>query len=148
MGEGFSSTTVQADMDKRCCVTCGQHLPPPERGGVTMTADGVKYKGASVRLTSAEYSYFLMLFESHDVVTKERIYVRHYGLRDDPPEEKIIDVYMCKLRAKLKRIGIGDCINTVWGRGFVFRPPGENSAAPRVGSSGRKQPTTEERVNA
>jgi two-component system cell cycle response regulator CtrA len=35
---------------------------------------------------------------------------------DDPPQEKIIDVYICKIRNKLK--GSGWNIETVWGRGY------------------------------
>jgi two-component system cell cycle response regulator CtrA len=35
---------------------------------------------------------------------------------DDPPEQKIIDVFICKMRAKLKPYGVE--IKTCWGVGY------------------------------
>ncbi|MCO5085125.1 MAG: response regulator transcription factor [Mesorhizobium sp.] len=44
-----------------------------------------------------------------------------YGGRDEP-ELKIIDVFLCKLRKKLKPVcGEHDLIETVWGQGLRFR---------------------------
>jgi two-component system cell cycle response regulator CtrA len=37
---------------------------------------------------------------------------------DDPPEQKIIDVWMCKIRKKLKPYGIE--IETCWGVGYAM----------------------------
>jgi Transcriptional regulatory protein, C terminal len=49
-----------------------------------------------------------------------------YGGMDEP-EIKIIDVFMCKLRRKLAAASNGkDYIETVWGRGYVLRPPLED----------------------
>ena len=46
-----------------------------------------------------------------------------YGGMDEP-ELKIIDVFICKLRKKLSEASDGDNrIDTVWGRGYVFRDP-------------------------
>ena len=39
---------------------------------------------------------------------------------DDEPEIKIIDVFICKLRKKLKPFGLD--IETVWGRGYLMTP--------------------------
>jgi two-component system cell cycle response regulator CtrA len=38
---------------------------------------------------------------------------------------KIIDVFICKLRKKIEKISPegGNCIETVWGRGYVLRDP-------------------------
>ncbi len=42
----------------------------------------------------------------------------------DEPEEKIIDVFICKLRKKLALATEGaNYIETVWGRGYVLRDP-------------------------
>jgi two-component system cell cycle response regulator CtrA len=47
-----------------------------------------------------------------------------YGGSDEEPEMKIIDVFVCKLRKKLSAATGGvDYIETVWGRGYVFRDP-------------------------
>ena len=43
-------------------------------------------------------------------------------IRCDEPELKIIDVFICKLRKKLLAANGGQpYIETVWGRGYVFR---------------------------
>lgn len=39
---------------------------------------------------------------------------------DDPPEQKIIDVLVCKARAKLAPFGIK--VETLWGRGYRLDP--------------------------
>ena len=49
-----------------------------------------------------------------------------YGGMDEP-EQKIIDVFICKLRKKLANASSGkNYIETVWGRGYVLREPGEH----------------------
>ncbi|HCS23719.1 MAG TPA: DNA-binding response regulator, partial [Rhodospirillaceae bacterium] len=47
-----------------------------------------------------------------------------YGGMDEP-EVKIIDVFICKLTKKIEKISPegGNCIETVWGRGYVLRDP-------------------------
>lgn len=53
--------------------------------------------------------------------TKEQLMVALYSHRpDDPPEMKIVDVFICKLRKKLKPIGIE--IETLWGQGVRLSP--------------------------
>jgi two-component system cell cycle response regulator CtrA len=48
----------------------------------------------------------------------------------DEPELKIIDVFICKLRKKLiSATGDENYIETVWGRGYVLRDPGNASTA-------------------
>ncbi|TIS10680.1 MAG: winged helix-turn-helix domain-containing protein, partial [Mesorhizobium sp.] len=44
---------------------------------------------------------------------------------EDEPEQKIIDVFVCKLRHKLLEMNDGlDVVRTVWGRGYQFEPKG------------------------
>ena len=48
----------------------------------------------------------------------------------DEPEVKIIDVFICKLRKKLAGASGGqNYIETVWGRGYALRLPGDDQAA-------------------
>lgn len=54
------------------------------------------------------------------VATKNRIYTLLYGMHADPPTQKIIDVYLCKIRKKLKWHDI--TIQTIWGRGYYMSP--------------------------
>lgn len=50
------------------------------------------------------------------LATKEMLYHTLYALHEEPPEQKIIDVFICKLRPKLRPWKIE--IETVWGRGY------------------------------
>jgi DNA-binding response OmpR family regulator len=53
------------------------------------------------------------------MATKEMLFSGLYALRsDDPPEQKIIDVLICKVRKKVAPYGI--VIETVWGRGYAL----------------------------
>lgn len=83
--------------------------------------------GKPIRLTPSE-GRLLMEFARQPGVTltKEALIDRLYGDADDVPYSKIIDVFICKLRTKLKR-GLTDgleVIETRWGRGFAFVPDG------------------------
>lgn len=55
-------------------------------------------------------------------VSKERLYHTVYGahLTQDQPQPKIIDVFVCKIRPKLKPHGIE--IQTIWGLGYEMLP--------------------------
>lgn len=80
----------------------------------------------NIILTNKEYEIleYLML-RSGAIVTKNNFINRLYhGL--DEPEQKIIDVFICKLRKKLEDcLGYAgrDYIETIWGRGYVLREP-------------------------
>lgn len=54
----------------------------------------------------------------HDGRSKDQIMHALYADRmtDETPEPKIVDVYICKLRAKLGRYDL--TIETLWGRGY------------------------------
>jgi two-component system cell cycle response regulator CtrA len=67
-------------------------------------------------LTPAEHR-LLGIFEARGLVTKEAAMLALYADRpNEEPEIKIIDVFVCKLRRKLKPLGIE--IETKWGHGY------------------------------
>ncbi|MCX5581340.1 helix-turn-helix domain-containing protein [Kaistia terrae] len=70
-------------------------------------------------LTAHEARIFLMLMK-RDVCTKEQLmngaYDHHHD--GDLPHIKIIDVFICKIRKKLKIHGV--TISTVWGQGYYL----------------------------
>lgn len=69
-------------------------------------------------LTSTEARLFAHLV-TRDVATKESIMTALYSDRpDDDPEKKIVDVFVCKIRAKVKPFGVE--IATVWGKGYAL----------------------------
>jgi two-component system cell cycle response regulator CtrA len=77
-----------------------------------------------VYLTGKEYTILeLFSLRKGTIVTKEMSL--DYLYRDtDEPDPKIIDVFVCKLRKKLAQTTGGNhYIETVWGRGYIFREP-------------------------
>lgn len=72
------------------------------------------------RLTGQESRVFGVLV-NREFATKEAIMAGLYGDRpDDEAEIKIVDVFICKIRQKLKPFGI--TITTLWGRGYALPP--------------------------
>jgi two-component system cell cycle response regulator CtrA len=70
------------------------------------------------RLTGSEVRVFGVLLK-RSLTTKDAVMAALY--RDDgkdEPDIKIVDVFICKMRAKLKPFGIE--IKTVWGRGYAL----------------------------
>jgi DNA-binding response OmpR family regulator len=54
-------------------------------------------------------------------VTRQAAMQFMYSMRiDDEPEAKIIDVYLCKIRQKLRKFGIN--VETNWGQGYMITP--------------------------
>lgn len=87
---------------------------------VTMS---VTLNGQQVYLTSHEAAILFLLVSSPGKVFSKEMFLLHIyaGSPDDEPEMKIIDVFICKVRAKLDAIceGAGmKFIETVWGRGY------------------------------
>lgn len=85
-----------------------------------------------VPLTKTEYQILEVLAVRRSrTVSRETILDLLYGGVDEP-EMKIIDVYVCKLRRKLAKMGVENVIQTVWGRGYVFQAanPTQPQSAP------------------
>jgi two-component system cell cycle response regulator CtrA len=75
-----------------------------------------------VYLTSKEHQMLELLgLRQGKTVSKEQFLNHLYGGIEEP-EQKIIDVFICKLRKKLSRASGGKhYIETIWGRGYVLR---------------------------
>ena len=87
--------------------------------------------GATIRLSKREHAIFLHLaLNSHKVVTKNAIYDAVYGASIDQPFDKVIDVYICKLRKKFAAASQlkFQYIETVHGRGYRLSSPPEQTA--------------------
>ncbi|OYW15969.1 MAG: DNA-binding response regulator, partial [Novosphingobium sp. 12-64-8] len=97
---------------------------------VNLDAKTVEVDGARVHLTGKEYAMLeLLSLRKGTTLTKEMFLNHLYGGMDEP-ELKIIDVFICKLRKKLSHACSGEnYIETVWGRGYVLRDPGEEAEA-------------------
>ena len=93
---------------------------------VNLDTRTVEAAGKPLHLTGKEYGILeLLALRKGTTLTKEMFLNHLYGGMDEP-EVKIIDVFICKLRKKIQDATTGDnYIETVWGRGYVLRDPGE-----------------------
>lgn len=76
-----------------------------------------------VHLTPSEYEILAMLLERKGrCVTREMIFKQLYGDRADADEsaQKIVDVFVCKVRKKLTAIDQTIKIRPLYGRGYVL----------------------------
>lgn len=51
-------------------------------------------------------------------ISREQMMVAMYGDRPEPPDWRILDTFMCRVRKRLRRADID--IVTVWGRGWLL----------------------------
>ena len=94
------------------------------REKVRMLEDALASRGVPIpvewRLTTSEAVVFAHL-TTRDMATKQSIMTAMYSGRPDAdePEIKIVDVFVCKMRKKLKPFDV--VIDTVWGQGYSLR---------------------------
>ncbi|RZI99990.1 MAG: response regulator transcription factor [Brevundimonas sp.] len=88
----------------------------------------VEVNGFRVHLTAKEFQILELLSLRKGATLTKDMFLNHlYGGMDEP-DAKIIDVFICKLRAKLVTATHGKHhIETVWGRGYTLRDPSEGS---------------------
>lgn len=81
-----------------------------------LVADGKN----GIRLTTRECQLFSLLVKHQGKsVSRDMIMTHLYGhASDTEPELKVIDVFICKLRKKMRDIAATELIETVWGRGY------------------------------
>ncbi len=93
---------------------------------VNVDTKTVEVNGRPLHLTCKEYQILeLLSLRKGTTLIKEMFLDYLYGGMDEP-EQKIIDVFICKLRKKLANASNGkDYIETVWGRGYALREPSD-----------------------
>ncbi len=80
-------------------------------------------RGEPIHFTGKEYGVTeLLALRKGSVVSKEMFLNHLYGGMDEP-ELKIIDVFICKVRKKLKSRGVAELLQTTWGRGYSLVAP-------------------------
>ncbi|KAA9009968.1 response regulator transcription factor [Histidinibacterium aquaticum] len=92
-------------------------------GEVTAFFDGRDpiVAGKRVRLSRREHAIFQHLALSPNrLVSKAAIYDAVYGMAEEQPLDKVIDVYICKIRKKIDAASVTgrQYIETVYGRGY------------------------------
>jgi two-component system, cell cycle response regulator CtrA len=90
-------------------------------------------EGKAVPLTVREFAIVEVLaLRKNSTVTKEMLMSQLYSSEvDEEPEQKIIDVFVHKIRKKLEAATGEQCIETVWGRGYTMKEPSEVRSAQR-----------------
>jgi len=102
---------------------------------VNLDARSIEVEGHPVHLTGKEYGIIeLLSLRKGAIITKEMFFNHLYGGVDEP-ELKIINVFVCRLREKLQAATGDDCIETIWGRGYVLRDPAAETAPEEAGDS-------------
>ncbi len=101
------------------------HAEPVVRVGkmaINLDTKIVTVDGNVLPLTGKEYALIeLLALKKGSTVSKEQFLNHLYGGMDEP-EVKIIDVFFCKIRSKIKELSGGeDYITTVWGRGYILQ---------------------------
>ncbi len=90
-------------------------------GGVSfhISEDRFSVNGQDICLPQKKHKLLELLFLKRGrTVTKEMVFNHLYGW-EEPPEAKIVDVYVCQIRRALRNAGLEqDCIETVWGQGY------------------------------
>jgi len=102
---------------------------------INLQTKTVKIDGIPLKLTSKEYAILelLMLKRGH-TLSKEAFLTHLYDETSEEPAQKIVDVFICKLRKKLQdAIGTNhNYIETIWGRGYMLVNPEQNQAEDKI----------------
>ncbi len=89
---------------------------------VNLDTKTVAVAGERVHLTGKEYQMLELLSLRKGTTLTKEMFLNYLYNGIDEPELKIIDVFICKLRKKLKQASGGkDYIETVWGRGYMLK---------------------------
>jgi two-component system cell cycle response regulator CtrA len=97
---------------------------------VNLDAKTVEVGGVRVHLSGKEYAMLeLLSLRKGTTVTNEAILSELYD-RVDGPQDRIVHVFICKLRKRLEVASGGeDYIETVWGRGYALRDLSDEAKA-------------------
>lgn len=107
---------------------------------IDLAARSVTIDGKPLSVTPKEYGILeLLSLRKGKTLTKDMFLDHLYGGMDEP-EQKIVDVFICKLRKKIAALtGDDSHIETVWGQGYVLREPGLAEAAASFSFDGEEQ---------
>jgi DNA-binding response OmpR family regulator len=91
----------------------------------------IRIDGHPIGITEMEYRVLeLLAFARNNVVTRSMLLKHLYRRADDQPQPKIIDVFISKLRKKLRNASSGaEFIETIPQRGWILRDIEDKSAA-------------------
>lgn len=106
------------------CPTCGQKCSTPVAEYLDNAAVKIRqmFWERKVHLTVTEAKILALVQGKNRPVSKNRIFEAIYwNDLDGGPDTKIIDVFICKIRPKIKKAGLKWEILTVWGYGYELK---------------------------
>lgn len=110
------------------CPTCGAALMADGKVRFDMEANCIVGNGHAALLTGKEMELVLLLKNAWPrVVGKDHLCASLYRTEADEAQQKIVDVFVCKLRKKIE--GVGITIETARGDGFRLQYDRECTAA-------------------
>ena len=112
----------------------GSDMPESLCGGrlsVDQVQRLIRIDGHPIGITEMEYRVLeLLAFARNNVVTRQMLLKHLYRRSDDQPQPKIIDVFISKLRKKLRSASGGaEFIETIPQRGWILRDIDNSQAA-------------------
>ncbi|MGV6810875.1 MAG: response regulator transcription factor [Brevirhabdus sp.] len=124
----IKGTEVLARINSIIRRTHGHASDSVQIGEMTAYFDGRDpvVSGVQVRLSRREHAIFRYLaLNAQRVISKGSIYDAIYGMSADQPFDKVIDVYICKLRKKIAAAAESGShyIETIHGRGYKLSSP-------------------------
>lgn len=91
----------------------------------------VTVRGRELALTDMEARVLQqLLLHRGTPLSRTEMLERLYA--EDPPEARVVDVFICRLRAKLAAAGLYHVIGTVWRRGYLLQLPSDPPREPWV----------------
>jgi DNA-binding response OmpR family regulator len=112
----------------------GSEMPETMCGGrlaVDQMQRLIRIDGHPIGITEMEYRVLeLLAYARNNVVSRQMLLKHLYRRADDQPQPKIIDVFISKLRKKLRNASGGvEFVETIPQRGWILRDLGESQAA-------------------
>jgi two-component system cell cycle response regulator CtrA len=96
---------------------------------VNLSTKMVEVNGVPMYMTAKEYKILELFSLRKGMTLTKDMFLNHLYGGVDEPEQKIIDVFICRLRKKLASASNGkDYFETLWSRGYRLRDPSEHEA--------------------
>jgi len=109
---------------------CSQRIVQIGKLAINFDAKTIDFAGSRFDVTPKEFAILeLLALRKGNIVSKDMLLNHLYGEMGEP-HVKIIDVFVCKVRRKLRQLADGqDYIRTVWGGGYRLSEPDELARA-------------------
>jgi two-component system cell cycle response regulator CtrA len=92
-------------------------------GDITMNPDEMFWvHGKPIHFTKTESKILATLMRHPTRINSKEFIIDRLYVEADAPQNRIVDVYVCKVRRKLQSVLEYNPIQTVWSRGYMMTP--------------------------